>query len=421
MQQVSGTSSHHEARNIILSMLFGFIFGMILYFTNYGQVFEYLKPIGDIFINLLKMIIIPLVFSSIFMAMYNLGTPESLGKMGMRAVTYYFLTTAIAVFIGIVVVNLINPGVGADLGSAGLHELNSAMQSKVSSNANGWVALYNSVVEVIVSSVPNNPVQAAAEGKILQIIVLAILFGMVGLYIPKESEVIVKAVNSLEQMTLYLTHKIMKLAPIGVFVLMTGVLAKSGFTALIALSKYMITVILGLTLHGVVLVFIASIRAKKSPLYILKGIAEALITAFSTASSAATLPITMANVEDNLGVKKDVAKFVLPLGATINMDGTALYESVAAIFIAQAYGIELGITKQMLIFFTASLAAVGAAAIPGAGLVTMSIVLSAVGLPIEGIGLILAVDRVLDMFRTTVNVLGDAVGTIVVNSLEEKS
>jgi Na+/H+-dicarboxylate symporter len=410
-------TSKKEAQRIGIGMVLGLLLGLILYFTGYGQVADFIKPVGDIFISLLKMVIIPLVFSSIFMAMYHLGTPESLGAMGTKAVGYYFITTAIAVAVGIVWVNLINPGIGADLGSAGLGGLSEGMQSKVAANNNGWAALFNAVKEVILNAVPKNPVQAMAESQILQVIVFSILFGMVALYIPKDSEPMIKVIGALEKMSLFLTHGIMKFAPIGIFVLMTGVLAKSGFGAIISLSKYMITVILGLSSHAVILLLIASWKAKKSPLFILKGIGPALVTAFSTASSAATLPITMANVEENLGVRKDTAKFVLPLGATINMDGTALYESVAAIFIAQAYGIHLGVTQQLIIFLTASLAAIGAAAIPGAGLITMSIVLSAVGLPIEGIGLILAVDRVLDMFRTTVNVFGDSVGTVVVDSM----
>ena len=177
---------------------------------------------------------------------------------------------------------------------------------------------------------------------------------------------------------------------------------------------------LGLGCHGIFLLIVAMLRLKKSPVFIFKGLSSALLTAFSTSSSAATLPITMASVEENLGVRKETAKFVLPLGATVNMDGTALYESVAAIFIARAYNIHLTFGQQVVIFMTASLAAIGAAAIPGAGLITMSIVLGAVGLPIEGIGLILAVDRLLDMFRTTINVFGDCVGTIFVDSLLNK-
>ena len=410
-------ASKQEAKRIAIGMIAGLVLGLILYFSGFGHIADYIKPIGDIFISLLKMVIIPLVFSSIFMAMFHLGTPESLGKMGTKAVIYYFLTTAIAVFFGLVFVNLINPGVGADLGNAGIGELSAAMQGKVKGNTGGFASLYNAVKDVLMGAIPSNPFKAMADGNILQVIVFSILLGMVALYVPKESEPMVHFMGSLEKMSLFLTHGIMKFAPVGIFVLMTGVLAKSGFSSIISLSKYMLTVILGLLFHAAFLLFVASWKAKKSPVFIIKGIGAALITAFSTASSAATLPITMTCVEENLGVRKDTAKFVLPLGATINMDGTALYESVAAIFIAQAYNIHLGLNQQIIIFMTASLAAIGAAAIPGAGLITMSIVLSAVGLPIEGIGLILAVDRVLDMFRTTVNVFGDSVGTIVVDSM----
>lgn len=416
--QNSTSAGHGEAKKILIAMLLGFIFGITLFFTKSSHIFNFIKPVGDIFISLLKMIIVPLVFSSIFMSMYNLGTPSSLGKMGVRAVVYYFITTAIAVFIGLIVVNIINPGVGAHLGDQGLSGLSETALAKVSANNSGLVSLYNTIIDVVVNAIPKNPFGAMANGEILQVILFAIFLGITALYMPKESKPVVSFIEALEKMSLFLTHKIMRLAPIGIFVLMTGVLATSGFSALIALSKYMSTVIIGLGVHACFLLAIACYRSKKSPVFIIKGLAEALITAFSTASSAATLPITMANVEDNLGVRRDTAKFVLPLGATVNMDGTALYESVAAIFIAQAYGIHLGLMQQMLIFMTASLAAIGAAAIPGAGLITMSIVLSAVNLPLEGIGLILAVDRVLDMFRTTVNVFGDAVGTIVVDSLD---
>lgn len=410
-------ASKSEAKLIGLAMLAGLVVGLILYFTGTGEYVEYVKPIGTIFVRLLKMVIIPLVFSSIFMAMFHLGTPEALGSMGRKAVAYYFITTVCAVFLGIVFVNLINPGVGADLGAAGIHGLNSTMQQKVTSTQGLW----STVIGVLVDAIPTNPFASMADGTVLQVIVFAIMFGVVALYLPKESEAVIKFMKSLEAMTLRLTHVIMKFAPIGIFVLMLDVMAKTGFDAVISLSKYMATVILGLACHFVILLFIAAWRLKKSPAFILKSLSSPLLTAFSTSSSAATLPITMTTVEENLGVRKDTAKFVLPLGATINMDGTALYESVAAIFIAQAYGIHLGIDKQIIVFMTASLAAIGAAAIPGAGLITMSIVLGAVGLPIEGIGLILAVDRILDMFRTTVNVFGDCVGTIVVDSLLEEN
>lgn len=404
-----------DAIFIGIAMALGLVLGLALNLTGSAEMASYLRPLGTIFIKLLKMVIVPLVFSSIFMSMFNLGTPAALGSMGRKAVSYYFCTTAFAVLVGMVFVNLLQPGVGSDLGNAGITGLSEEMQGKVQ----GTGGLFQTIIGVLIDAIPSNPAGALANANVLQIIVFSILFGIVALFRPKEAGPIVKVIASLEALSLALTHGIMKLAPIGIFALMVDIIAKLGFDALGSLSLYMLTVVLGLGCHAIFLMALACARLKKGPLFILKAMAAALMNAFSTSSSAATLPITMACVEDNLGVRKETAKFVLPLGATINMDGTALYESVAAIFIAQAYGIPLGIDKQIVIFMTASLAAIGAAAIPGAGLITMSIVLGAVGLPIEGIGLILAVDRILDMFRTTVNVFGDAVGTIVVDSYME--
>lgn len=406
-------TSKKEAKLIGIAMVVGLALGLVLYFTGFNHLVAYIKPIADIFIRLLKMVIVPLVFSSIFMAMINLGTPEALGSMGRKAVGYYFLTTVFAVLIGLIFVNIIQPGVGADLGGAGLQNLSSNMAEKVSEQK----GLFQTIIGVLVDAIPTNPIGSLATSEVLQIILFAMFFGIVALYYPKKSKPIVEVMRSLEHMSLALTHGVMKLAPIGIFVLMVDVMAKSGFDAIVSLSKYIGAVVVGLGCHAALLLFIASTRAKRNPISIIKALSTPLLTAFSTSSSAATLPITMTAVEENLGVRRDTAKFVLPLGATINMDGTALYESVAAIFIAQAYGIDLSIGQQVVIFMTASLAAIGAAAIPGAGLITMSIVLGAVGLPLEGIGLILAVDRFLDMFRTTVNVFGDCVGTIVVDSL----
>lgn len=409
---MSSAASKKDAQRIAIAMILGLIIGMILFNTGQGDLVAYVKPIGTVFIRLLKMMIVPLVLSSIFMSMVNLGTPEQLGSMGRKAMAYYFVTTAIAVMFGLIFVNLFNPGVGADLGTQGLEGLSSSMAERVQGNEGLW----KTVVGVLVEAIPTNPFGAMANSTILQVIIFSMMLGWATLYHMKESEPITKFMGALEHLSLVMVNGIMKFAPIGIFVLMLDVMAKSGYGALISLSKYILTVVVGLACHACFLMFIASWRLKKSPAFILKGIFPALMTAFSTSSSAATLPITMKSVEENLGVHNETAKFVLPLGATVNMDGTALYESVAAIFIAQAYGIDLSLGQQMIIFMTASLAAVGAAAIPGAGLITMSIVLGAVGLPLEGIGLILAVDRLLDMFRTTVNVFGDAVGTIVVDS-----
>lgn len=409
---MSSAGSKKDAQRIGIAMIAGLIIGLILFKTGQGDLVGYVKPIGDVFIRLLKMMIVPLVLSSIYMAMVNLGTPEQLGAMGRKAMLYYFLTTSIAVMFGLIFVNLISPGVGVDLGSQGLQNLSGNMAERIQATDGLW----NTIIGVLVDAVPTNPFEAMSKSTVLQVIVFAMMMGWATIYHLKECDPIVKFMSALEHLSLVMVNGIMKFAPIGIFVLMLDVVAKSGTDALVSLSKYILTVIVGLSCHAIFLMCIASWRLKKSPMFILKGIFPALMTAFSTSSSAATLPITMKSVEENLGVHDETAKFVLPLGATVNMDGTALYESVAAIFIAQAYGIDLTIGQQLIIFMTASLAAIGAAAIPGAGLITMSIVLSAVGLPLEGIGLILAVDRLLDMFRTTVNVFGDAVGTIVVDS-----
>ena len=405
--------SKKEAQRIGIAIGLGLLVGLALHYTKLGEYSAHFVPIGDIFIRCLKMVIIPLVFSSIYMSITNLGSPDALGAMGKKAVGYYFVTTAMAVFWGIVFVNLISPGVGADLGGKGLDKVSAPLAQKISEQK----GLFETIMEVIVDAIPSNPISAMANGSILQVIVFAVLLGIVAIYYPKKSSAVSNLLKSLEEMSLALTHQIMKFAPYGIFVLMMDVMARSGFSAIVSLSKYILTVLVGLLCHGIILLIVACVRLKKPPLFILKNVSSPILTSFSTSSSVATLPVTMVAVEENLGVNKDTAKFVLPLGATINMDGTALYESVAAIFIAQAYNIDLSMGQQVVIFLTASLAAIGAAAIPGAGLITMSIVLGAVGLPIEGIGLILAVDRILDMFRTTVNVFGDCVGTVVVDSM----
>ncbi len=413
------TKNAKETKHILIALVAGTIFGLILYHYQATDVVESLKPVGEIFIKLLKMLITPLVLASIFMAIVNLGSPEELGSMGVKSIAYYFVTTAIAVLLGLVVVNIIQPGVGLDISTLSSGGLSESLNQKVQSSSE--TGLLKTMMGVLMDAIPENPFEAMANMKILQVIVFSIFLGVAALLNRKASEPLIGFMDSLETLSMVLIHWIMKLAPYGIFALMAAVIAETGFDALSALGKYMGAVIIGLTLHFIVLAFIASWRHKASPLGVIKACLPAMLTAFSTSSSASTLPITMACVEDNLGVQKKTAQFVLPLGATINMDGTALYESVAVIFIGQAYGLDLSIANQVIIFMTASLAAVGAAAIPGAGLVTMSIVLTAVGYPLDGIGLILAVDRLLDMFRTCVNVFGDCVGTVVVESFEKKS
>lgn len=405
------TKHDKMAHQIMLALFLGLGVGLAVHYFEWQEYTLYLKPISDIFLRLLKMAIVPLVLSSIYMAVVGLGSPERLGDMGGKSVGYYLITTAIAVAIGITLVNIFQPGVGADLSSSGL------MPESVSTLLTEERGLFETILGVIVKAIPENPFEAMAEMLILQVIAFAAMMGVVALHLKSKAEPMTKLMSSLEEMALALTMGIMKLAPLGVGILMMNTVAGSGFDAIKSLGQYMLVVLLGLFAHACFLLILGSIRAKRSPIFIIRGVAPALMTAFSTCTSTATLPLTMANVEENLRVRKKTAEFILPLGAIINMDGTALYESVAVIFIAQAYGIHLSPGDQVIVFLTCTLAAVGTATIPGAGLVTMSIVLKAVGLPLDGIGLILAVDRILDQFRTTLNVLGDCVGAVVVDSI----
>ena len=416
---LSADTDKNMTKKIMFSLLAGFLLGLLLFYTGHADLANYIKPLGEIFIKLLKMMIVPVVFSSIFMAMVNLGTPKQLGTLGIKALLYYFITTVMAAGIGLLIVNLINPGRGIDITSLSSEKMSESLTSTLTQSAQTGLA--KTILKVFLDAIPVNPFNALANTLILQIIVFAILLGITALFYRKEADPFISFMKSLEALSMGLTHGLMKFAPYGIFALMLQIIAETGLSALSGLAKYVLTVIVGLLIHFCLLLIIGCWRSKKSPLFILQAVAQSLMTAFSTSSSAATLPITMANVEDNLGVDKKTAQFVLPLGATVNMDGTALYESVAVIFIGQVYGFDISLSQQIIIFITASIAAIGAAAIPGAGLVTMSIVLTAVGFPLEGIGLILAVDRILDMFRTTVNVFGDSIGTLVVDSFQNNN
>ncbi|MCB9095847.1 MAG: dicarboxylate/amino acid:cation symporter [Halobacteriovoraceae bacterium] len=418
MQPAHQQVDHRQTKQILWAMILGLIVGLVAYYYHWTEFVSVLEPLGTMFIKLLKMLIVPLVLSSIYMSIVNLGSPEKLGSLGVKSIIYYFITTCIAVLIGLILVNIFKPGSGLDIASIS-NELSTEQVTKFQTSAD--TGLFKTIMSVLMDAVPANPFQSMAEMQILQIIVFSIFLGIASLVYRDDAKPMIGFMESLEKLSMTLIHWIMKIAPIGIFALMVAVISTAGLHALEALGKYMVVVVLGLTLHFFVLLAIASWRHKSSPWFVVKSVLPAMLTAFSTSSSASTLPVTMACVEDNLGVDRNTAQFVLPLGATINMDGTALYESVAVIFIGQAYGLDLSLGNQIIIFMTASLAAVGAAAIPGAGLVTMSIVLSAVGYPLDGIGLILAVDRLLDMFRTCVNVFGDAVGTVVVESYNSKT
>lgn len=363
--------------------------------------------VGTLFLNALKMLIVPLIVSSMIMAVAELGDVRRLGRTGGLVILYYFATTAIAVLLGILVVNLIQPGSGVIL-------TDGAVPDVVAGKSKG-------ISDIVLSLVSPNIIAAAARMEVLPLIVFSLFFGAILTTLGEKGRPVVRVFDGINTAILKMVRLIMWIAPLGVFALVASRLGQagggSGIVAEIAkIGKYFLTVLIGLGIHGfIVLPLLLRLVGRRRILPYAGGMVEALSTAWSTASSSATLPITMRCAQDHNRVSRRSAMLVLPLGATINMDGTALYEAVAAIFIAQATGHSLGAGDQAIIFLTATLAAIGAAGIPEAGLVTMVIVLNAVGLPLEGIGLILTVDWFLDRFRTTVNVWGDAVGTAVVD------
>ena len=374
---------------------------------------------GNIFVRLLRMLIIPLVFASIFMSIVRLGNLKELKRIGSSTVVYYLVTTALAVLVGIVLVNAIHPGLGIDADA--LKQLNiktDVPESVIAQNVGEKSALII-IIDTLVSMIPKNPVDAMARGDVLQVIFFAIFMAVVASALGKKVAPLVQFIESIDHIMTQAILIVMKIAPICIFLLVTRIMMDLGFDVLAALGKYAMTVLLGLLIHAcITLPVLVLIFGRYNPIRLFKSVLPAILTAWSTASSTATLPITMECTEKRAGVDRKIGSFVLPLGATVNMDGTALYESVAVIFIAELLGIPLSFGLQMIIFITATLAAIGAAAIPGAGLVTMGIVLTAVGLPLEGIGLILAIDRILDQFRTAVNVWGDTTAAVVVGRIE---
>jgi len=363
-------------------------------------------PVGNIFIKLLKMLIVPLILASMVTGVARVGDIRKLGGLGGRTFVFYIVTTFASVLVGLILVNLLRPGAGAP-------EMGGVVPDVVRTQV--------SIGTVLLNMVPANPVKAMAEMQILPLIVFSLLFGAVLTTMGARGKPLTDLFESLNGAMMKLTDWVIQLAPIGVFALLAAVVVETGPGIFANLGKYMATVLLGLAVHALItLPLLLRMIAGANPRKYFGKVAPALTTAFSTASSSATLPLTIDCVETRAKVSPRVSSFVLPLGATINMDGTALYESVAAVFIAQVYGIDLTLGQQVLIFLTATLAAIGAAGIPSAGLVTMAIVLNAVGLPLEGIGMILAVDRILDMCRTTVNVWGDTVGCVVVARLTKE-
>jgi Na+/H+-dicarboxylate symporter len=391
----------------------------------WGESMTSVAWLGTFFLNTLKMLLVPLIVSSMIVGIAGLGDVRKLGRTGLYTLSYYAATTGIAVLLGIVAVNIIQPGVDTHYTEDTLiTEVQSTdatadkLRSVEVSKEGGWVS-------IILSFVHPNIVGAAADMKILPLIIFALVFGGILTTLEEKGRPVIAFFDGVNEAVMKMVHLIMYMAPIGIFGLIAGRLGQAGggdafLAELSKIGGYALTVIIGLLVHAaIVLPLILRYFGGRSPLSYAKGMSKALTTAFSTASSSATLPITIECTEQENRVPRKASLFVLPMGATVNMDGTALYESVAAIFIAQTLDIPLGFEAQLIIFITATLAAIGAAGIPEAGLVTMTIVLTAVGLPWEGIGLILAVDWFLDRCRTTVNVWGDSIGAAVIARLTD--
>jgi Na+/H+-dicarboxylate symporter len=377
-----------------------------------GEKAVWFEPMGSLFLNALNMIIVPLIVTSIVSGMAGIGSAENMGRLGLKTILYYITTSLLAILVGLVLANLIEPGVGANLG---LKEPAEGLAKAMQEHSSGSV--WETILGIVVRMVPANPVRAMVDGEMLQIIVFCILFGAFLARVPDPYRTQMTILFEAGfRIMMKLTHFIIFFAPIGIFGLVTKMVGTAGLGVFRDLGVYAITVVAGLLVHACITLPAVLLLVGRGvrPLKHLKAMAAALLTAFSTSSSSATLPLTIECVEENAGVSNKVSSFVLPLGATVNMDGTALYECVAAMFIAQAYGVELDFGRQFLVVVTALLASIGAAGIPMAGLVMMVVILKAVGLPLEGVGLILAVDRILDMCRTTVNVWSDSCGAVVI-------
>ncbi len=384
-------------------VLIGFVLGAILGAIG-GPGIVWIKPVGTVFISLLKMLIIPLVFATLVVGVASIAEPKKLGRVAGKTIIFYLITTAFAIIIGLALGNIIQPGAGMNL----------VLEGPVKEAAGA-----PSLIDTFVNLIPKNPVGAMAQGKVLQVIVFALFFGFAMTKAGEKGKAILRIFEGFAETMYKLTGIVMGFAPYGVFALIATTVGTHGLPVLIPFAKLIFAVYLGVIIHEVVVYSsMVSIIAKMNPIKFFRGFSEASLLAFSTCSSSATLPVSMRIAQDNLKVSPTISSFVQPLGATINMDGTALYQGVCALFVAQAYGISLGFGGQLTVLITALLASIGTAGVPGAGLVMLTVVLASVGLPLEGIALIAGIDRILDMARTSCNVTGDAACAVVVAKTE---
>lgn len=416
---------------IIIGLVLGFIWGIIAPLYSLQQfTADFIKPVGTIFIKLLQLVAMPLVIASLIVGIGKLGDIRKLSRIGGKTIGIFVITTILAISIGLVSVNLIKPGEA--LPDTTRDRLMSTYSDKAETREHAAEqVLEQGPLAPIVNLVPDNFFEAASSNtNMLQVLLVAVLFGVALLQIPRQkSQILFDFFDSLNDVIMKLIDYIMLMAPYGAFALIAAIMTELAgenpletLNILSALGLYCLAVIAGLLIHLVVVYSsIVKFLGKTGFLHFLKQMRPAFLVAFSTSSSNATLPVTMDCVTNKLKVKEEISSFVLPLGATVNMDGTSLYQAVAAVFIAQALGLDLTFTDQLAIILTATLASIGTAGVPGAGIVMLVIVLKAVDVPVEGIALILGVDRILDMIRTVVNISGDAAVSLAINRIEEHS
>ena len=392
---------------ILISLVLSVVVGLMAGVDGLPFIKWWIAPVGTIFINLIKMVIVPIVFTSLVVGMTSLGDLKKLGRIGIQTVFIYLFTTAIAIVIGFIVAGIIHPGIGLEMTAGDAVKVKEAP----------------SIMQVLVAMVPTNPVASMAKADILPIIIFALFVGVGILQVGgKKSQLLIDWFDAAAEVSYKIINMVMQFAPIGVFCLLLPVVAENGPKVLLPLLSVIACMALGSVIHAVaVYSSMARIWGNTSPLKFFRGMSEAILIAFTTCSSAATLPINMKNCQEKLGCSRDITSFVLPLGATINMDGTAIYMGVCSLFIANVYGIDLTMAQMGMIILTGTLASIGTAGVPGAGLIMLSMVLLSVGLPMEGLALVAGIDRILDMFRTTVNITGDAAVTCVINETEKQA
>ena len=392
---------------ILISLVLSVVVGLMAGVDGLPFIKWWIAPVGTIFINLIKMVIVPIVFTSLVVGMTSLGDLKKLGRIGIKTIFIYLFTTAIAIVIGFIVAGIIHPGIGLEMTAGDAVKVKEAP----------------SIMQVLVAMVPTNPVASMAKADILPIIIFALFVGVGILQVGgKKSQLLIDWFDAAAEVSYKIINMVMQFAPIGVFCLLLPVVAEHGPKVLLPLLSVIACMALGSVIHAVaVYSSMARIWGNTSPLKFFRGMSEAILIAFTTCSSAATLPINMKNCQEKLGCSRDITSFVLPLGATINMDGTAIYMGVCSLFIANVYGIDLTMAQMGMIVLTGTLASIGTAGVPGAGLIMLSMVLLSVGLPMEGLALVAGIDRILDMFRTTVNITGDAAVTCVINETEKQA